>query len=102
MRTFLPPFLPASRIVVLLIAALVPGFCGSVSAQSANDAQAASTGQSVTAGDVQQQDVSVTTSTDDWSGLYGQITTSKNWKAQAVHSMNGQLQALNPWNMFTQ
>ena len=35
MRTFLPPFLPASRIVVLLIAALVPGFCGSVSAQSA-------------------------------------------------------------------
>lgn len=66
-----------SLITGLVITGLAVMMVSSVTAQSANDAVSANNGTNVTGGDVIQQDVGITTDTDDWAGLFGQITTGK-------------------------
>lgn len=66
-----------SLITGLLALGLTVMMVSSVTAQSADNAVSASNGTSVTGGEVVQQDVGVTTKTDDWAGLFGQIETGK-------------------------
>jgi hypothetical protein len=66
-----------SMIMGLLIAGLGIMMVSSVTAQSTDDPISASNDTSVTGGEVQQQDLQITTETNDWSGLFGQITSGK-------------------------
>lgn len=81
----------------LIITGLAVMMVSTATAQSADDPQTAETGKSVNAGTVENYDVSVTTSTDDWSGLYGQIQTEKT--LESSNSMFYKWTAGNPDSM---
>ena len=66
-----------SLLLGLIISGLAVMMVSSATAQSSDDPVSTGDGTSVTGGEVAQQDVGVTTTTNDWAGLFGQITTGK-------------------------